>query len=96
MVYQINCESCDHKYIGQTSRKSGVRVGKHKKDVKKNCSRNVLNQHSKFYKHEIDFEKVIILDMEKNYRKRLHSEMMFIEYNENTMNRIVLFFKKAI
>ena len=40
------------------------------------------------FNHNFQWEKTTILDIERNYKKRLISEMLFINSFNNTLNKI--------
>jgi len=87
VVYKINCNDCDATCIGQTKRKLSTRVGEHKKDInKKTSNHSVITEHRLEYNHEFDWENPVILDNEKQYYKRLISEMINIKTQKNTIN----------
>lgn len=89
-VYKIECEKCDAAYIGQSSRQLKTRINEHKKDVKNKSDRSALVQHIRLNNsHNFNFENVKILDIEKNYSKRLISEMLHIHDNPTNINRIL-------
>lgn len=92
VVYQINCkgnnnQSCDKIYIGQTKRALKTRIAEHKEDTKKEKTTTALAQHMMTHKHQPDFDRVRILDTERNNNKRLTLESLRIQQNkENAMN----------
>ena len=85
VVYKITCNDCKSIYIGQTKRCLLDRISEHKKT---NNEDSVLSQHQKYYNHTINWENVSILDREKNYKKRLFSEMLFINSHNFTLKKI--------
>ena len=50
--------------------------------------KSILKLHEINNAHAIDWEKFQILDRESNYHKRVISEMLHININNNTINRI--------
>ena len=46
VVYEINCKSCDSKYIGETSRNGYTRGLEHKRDYEKKEKNSVLYRHA--------------------------------------------------
>ena len=63
LVYEVECDTCKFKYIGQTKRKIKKRVKEHQKDVKKIDPKSELARHSKNnINHKINWDKPKILD----------------------------------
>ena len=83
IVYQFSCRGCPANYIGEAKRALKERLNDHIKNKQKN---SVVTLHKKD-DHEFDWDNVKILDRESNYQKRLISEMLFINCNENTLNK---------
>jgi len=44
-IYQLNCPSCDKKYIGQTGRPFHVRFREHRQDYRHMCRKSKFAQH---------------------------------------------------
>jgi len=87
VVYKINCKDCDATYIGQTKRKLSTTVDEHKKDInKKTSNHSVITEHRLNSNHEFNWENPIILDKEKQYYRRLISEIINIKTQNNTIN----------
>jgi len=71
----------------QTKRKLSTRVGGHKKDItRKTSNHSVITKHRLDSNHDFDWENPIILDKEKQYYRRLISEMINIKTQNNTIN----------
>ena len=81
MIYKINCKNCNKCYIGQTYRRLGKRVKEHK-----SYKTVVVANHRFSNNHDMNWEKVQILDREANYFKRDISEMLHIKSEPNTLN----------
>jgi len=87
VVYQLNCRNCSASYVGQTKRAISIRVNEHKKHIIRNSAQqSVITDHRLIYKHDFDWDNVQILDEEKNYNKRLISEMIFIKKQKSGLN----------
>lgn len=84
VVYKITCKTCSSVYIGETKRALKNRISDH--ESKKN-SESVVSKHMENTSHSFDFLNVQILDKEQNYKKRIISEMLYINNNKNTLNR---------
>ncbi|XP_043467539.1 protein dopey homolog PFC0245c-like [Leptopilina heterotoma] len=81
-VYKINCHDCSASYVGQSKRMVGVRINEHK-----NSKDNIVAHHCDSLKHRFDFVNFAILDREDNYKKRLISEMIYINLQINPINK---------
>ena len=88
IVYHIKCQDCTSSYIGMSKRKLKTRTNEHIRAVKQCSENSALATHVDNTGHKIDFEKVNILDTEKNFYKRSFSEMLNIYYHDNTLNCI--------
>ena len=86
VVYKIPCKTCGASYTGETKRALKKRVKEHKDDVEKKKCNKVLAIHCN-NNHKINWEKISILDIEKNYWKRLTSEMLNIHLQEQSINK---------
>jgi len=87
VVYQLNCQNCNASYVGQTKRALSIRVNEHRSHITRNSSQqSVITDHRLLYKHDFDWDNVQILDEEKNYNKRLISEMIFIKKQKFGLN----------
>ena len=81
VIYKINCKNCDKCYIGQTYRRLQKRVNEHK-----SYTSGVIANHRLSKTHDMNWEKVQILDRETDYYKRDISEMLHIKSEPNTIN----------
>ena len=88
IVYKINCQDCTSTYIGMSKRKLKTRTTEHIRAVKQCSEKSALATHVEKTGHKIDFNKVNILDIEKNFYKRSFSEMLNIYFHDNTLNCI--------
>jgi len=87
VVYRIGCKDCDASYVGQTSRQLKTRISEHKNHIKRKTStHSVITEHRMQRSHEFDWENVEILDAERNYSKRLISEMINIKCQNESIN----------
>ena len=64
-----------------------MRVKENARDVKKCNLKSALASHAVAYNHKINFDKVKVIDQEKNYKRRMFSEMLNINFFNNTVNR---------
>lgn len=91
IVYQINCNECDAKYIGQTKQKFGKRLNQHKNSIKNtdktgSSNHTALCEHTIKTKHTFDFHNPKILKKECHYQKRLVNEMIEIKRQKDAIN----------
>ncbi|KAJ8685789.1 hypothetical protein QAD02_021582 [Eretmocerus hayati] len=86
VVYKISCKDCDATYVGESKRSAKVRVKEHLGYTKGIDEKYVINKHIKMNTHEFDLEYVDILDVEKNWYRRILSEMIHIKSQRNPMN----------
>ena len=86
VVYKILCKDCDASYVGQTKRLLKIRIDEHRNHIRKNTAQHSVITDHRLLGHEFDWENVKILDEEKNIRKRLMSEMIYIKRQRNGLN----------
>jgi len=79
--------NCDVSYVGQTKRILGTRVGEQRVHIRRSSTQpSVITDHRLLSKHEFDWEDVKVLDVKKNYKKRLISEMIYIRKQKHGLN----------
>lgn len=83
VVYKLNCNDCDVVYVGQSKRAISVRVDEHKKS-----KNSVIYEHNTTNKHNFNWDNFEILDHEKNMNRRLVSEMIHINLQDKSINKI--------
>jgi len=86
VVYKISCKNCEASYVGQTCRQLKTRISEHKNHILRNMSTHSVTEHRLQFNHDFDWEDVEILDMERNFNKRLISEMINIKCQKNGIN----------
>lgn len=86
VVYRISCGDCPLKYIGQTSNNLSIRLALHRSDTVHRQDRCSLAGHVRDTKHRMDYNRVEILDQEKNTVKRLFLEMSRVLQQEDCIN----------
>lgn len=87
VVYKIMCKNCDASYVGQTGRKLKTRITEHRNHIKWNTnSHSVITEHRLNFNHDFDWENIIILDNERFLGRRLTSEMLHIQSQNNSLN----------
>ena len=87
VVYQISCQDCPARYIGQTGRHLGVRIKEHKRATEKECLLDsAVAEHVANSGHQINWS-VDILDKDQNQTRRLVREAIKIRQNKPSLNR---------
>ena len=71
-----------------SKRKLKTRTTEHIRAVKQCSENSAVATHVEKTGHKIDFEKVNILDTEKNFYKPWFSDMLYIYFHDNTLNCI--------
>jgi len=87
VVYKIECSNCEASYVGQTKRTLNTRVSEHRGHIKRNSTQpSVITDHRIATNHDFKWTDVKVLDVEKNYKKRLISEMIHIKLQKHGLN----------
>jgi Reverse transcriptase (RNA-dependent DNA polymerase)/GIY-YIG catalytic domain len=87
VIYEIRCKTCGECYIGETGRRLSVRINEHKRDCKnKKTDKSSVAEHQVKYDHEIEWEEVRVLGLEKNKVKRKLKEAIQIAKYRPKMN----------
>ena len=84
VVYKVDCSNCNATYVGTTTRKCGLRRNEHRRAV----INNKVLIHVDSTGHSTNFDSSKIIDQENNKKKWEFSEVLFIYYYDNTVNRI--------
>ena len=87
VVYVLNCDNCNIRYIGETTRLFSIRLKEHVRDITRNIADNKLSAislHSRNSGHCFSFDKFI--DRDNVYRNLMFKEDLFISCNENLCN----------
>jgi len=87
VVYKIDCSNCEASYVGQTKRTLCTRVSEHRGHIRRNSTQpSVITDHRIVTNHDFNWTDVKVLDVEKNYKKRLISEMIHIKLQKHGLN----------
>jgi len=87
VVYKIACKDCEASYVGQTSRQLHTHILEHRNHIRRNMfSHSVIIDHRLQFDHEFDWDKAQVLDIERNYNKRLTSEILYIKIQKRSLN----------
>jgi len=75
--YKLQCRNFNVSYVGQTKRQLLTRVKEYISNIKLDPTKHsVVSEHILTSNHSFDWKNVKILDYERNYYKRLTSEML--------------------
>lgn len=86
-IYQISCQDCPKKYIGQTARSLLVRSKEHQSHTKLGHeTKSAVAKHMIEEKHNIDPNGIVLLKSVENWRELNAFESAFINSNDNLMN----------
>ncbi|KYN26853.1 hypothetical protein ALC57_03768, partial [Trachymyrmex cornetzi] len=87
ILCKIDCSDCDASYVGQICRQLKTRISEHKNDINRNNSNpSDVTNHRTLHNLDFNWDKVQILGTERNYNKRLISEMINIKRQKNGIN----------
>jgi len=87
-MYKISCQDCEATYVGQTKRQLKTRIQEHSVDIKKkNGPPSVISNHRINDNHNFNWTDIKILDHERNYNKRLISEIVHIIKQRHSLNK---------
>ena len=82
VVYQVSCQDCHSKYVGETERPLKTRIKEHSKDTK-----SPLFAHAQATGHTVDFIDVKTLDREASWFRRGVKEAIHICATGSNLNR---------
>jgi len=87
VVYKISCKNCDASYVGQTCKQLKMRIPNTKTILRNtSTSHSTITEHRLQFNHDFDWEGVEILDVERNFNKRLISEMINVKCQKKGIN----------
>jgi len=87
VVYKIECKNCNATYVGQTGRKLKTRIQEHRRHINSaSDTRSIITDHRLLFNHDFDWENVKILDRECYLGRKLISEMLHIQMQNNSLN----------
>ena len=87
VIYQIQCNDCSAKYVGQTGRKLATRLHEHQLAIKRHDRLSLISVHEDNEGHHFNFNTVKILDRANNKRTREFLEAW--HSTENSINKHV-------
>ena len=74
VVYRVDCNNCEAKYVGETGRQVRDRMAEHQKDIQTKKPASKVSDHVRETGHNFNFEDVLILDSSNHRKPRLHLE----------------------
>ena len=84
--YTVNCADCDARYIGQTGRGLGTRIGEHRNNVRFGRTHSAFFKHVQETGHDIDFNSGELIYRSNNLSNRLIVESALIKNVANFNN----------
>ena len=90
VVYKLDCEDCDAKYVGETGRQVRDRMAEHKRDISSKKKASKAYEHVSRTGHRFKFDEVSILDNCSNKKTRLHLESIHTFQQNNSINRSLI------
>ena len=86
IVYEVPCNDCSAKYIGESSRTVKVRMHEHSLDIRNERIRNHMYVHERNSNHKFDLDSVRVLAQEKRSKPRKFVEGVFSKYCDDHVN----------
>ena len=86
VVYEIPCNDCSAKYIGESSRTVKVRTHEHHLDISNKRIRNHMFAHERDSNHKFNLEEVRVIAQEKRSKPRKFVEGLFSQFEQNSIN----------
>ena len=90
VVYKIDCEDCNAKYVGETGRQVRDRMTEHQRDIRNKKPASKVYEHVRETGHNFNFENISILDNCSNRKTRLHLESIHTFKQPNSINRSLI------
>ena len=81
VIYKIDCQDCDHSYIGETERNLHKRLKEHKRES------SPVGEHLTHTQHHFEKDNVQVLDKEARWFQRGVKEAVYIATRNPTLNR---------
>ena len=86
IVYEVPCNDCSAKYIGESSRTVGVRMHEHSLDIRNERIRNHMYVHEREFDHKFDLDNVRVLAQERWSKPRKFVEGVYSKFSDNHVN----------
>ena len=87
-MYEIDCEYCERKYIGETKKRLEERVKEHICNIRTKREISLIFQHCRDNNHSIKFNNAKVIASNKNPTARRFLES-FYSKNQNSFNRYI-------
>jgi hypothetical protein len=88
-TYRINCNDCDHSYVGETGRNTRTRIEEHRSNVVKRDPTSLVYQHVRRTGHTMNFDSFQVLDINDHVKNRRFIESCFTNSQSNAINRCI-------
>ena len=86
VIYELTCNECQHKYIGETGRVLSTRVKEHR-NLKKSDNPSAVAEHMIATGHSFPDENIKVLTTEDSFWKRKIKEAIQIRRGRPELNR---------
>ena len=86
IVYEISCNDCSAKYIGESSRTVKVRAHEHSLDIVNSRIHNHMFVHERDFDHKFKIDEVRVIPEEKRSKPRKFVEGVFSKLELNSIN----------
>ena len=88
VVYAVKCATCSEEYIGETERALGVRKKEYCDAIRLGrTEKSRIAEHVHYTLHEIDWERLGIIDRASRKRERKMRETLHVGKRKPSMNR---------
>ena len=84
VVYKLTCKNCTTIYIGETKSAISICTNEY---INKKSPEPVVSLHMDKYNHKFYWDNTCILHRENHNKKRQTAEMIFINGNNNSINK---------
>ena len=86
VIYEIPCQDCNTKYIGETGRALSTRIKEHQACVHlAKYEKSALAEHANSLGHDISWQDVDILSTQSNWLRRKITEAWWIAEKDNVL-----------
>ena len=86
VVYEIPCNDCPAKYIGESSRTVKIRTHEHYLDISNKRIRNHMFIHERDNNHKFNLNETRVIAQEKRSKPRKFVEGLFSQFEQNSIN----------
>ena len=86
-MYEIDCENCEKKYIGETKKRLEERVKEHICNIRTKREISLIFQHCRGNNHSMKFNNAKVIASNKNPTTRRFLESFYSKNDQNSFNR---------